>query len=294
MAFAAIPQGDRYVLSLYQSCYAQAMAHFHLNSGPGIQLILEDLMGQLEQTLDQGQPLNVNDTVYRTLCWYGDDTLHYSISQLLDGSATGSRRTILEALLRSVHPGDVEGLTNPDRIGEPTFEDMKEYAAAMAEEFGVEYFAGNRTAEILLWSLDYQMPALMTQYQAVDRLVETICSTPPEASSTAAYFSAHPVETGMLLSFDAQTDNATLRYCIYSFLRNDSEGLRGAVLCSLLDNLLGGEAIAYDAADAQDYFDHWQETVLQLYGANGEAYVRENLPVGTVLLECMGLLESTD
>lgn len=294
MAFAAIPQGDHYVLSLYQSCYAQAMAHFHLNSGPGIQLVLEDLMGQLEQTLDQGQPLNVNDTVYRTLCWYGDDTLHYSISQLLDGSITDNRRIILEALLQSIHPGDVEGLTSPDLIGEPTFEDMKEYAAAMAEEFGVEYFAGNRTAEILLWSLDYQIPALMTQYQEVDRLVETICSTPPEADSTVAYFSAHPVETGMLLSFDAQTNNATLRYCIYAFLRNDSEGLRGAVLCSLLDNLLGGEAIAYDAADAQDYFDHWQETVLQLYAANGEAYVQENLPIGTVLLECMGLLEPAE
>ena len=70
------------------------------------------------------------------------------------------------------------------RLGEPTFEDMKEYAAAMAEEFGVEYFAGNRTAEILLWSLDYQIPAMMTQYQEVDRLVATICSTPPELATS--------------------------------------------------------------------------------------------------------------
>ena len=290
MAFAAIPQGDRYVLSLYQSCYAQAAAHFHLNSGVGIQLVLEDLIGRLENALDRGQTLDVQDTVYQTLCWYGDDTLRYSISQLLDGSTTDNRRIILESLLRSIHPGDVEGLTSPDLSGEPTFEDMKEYAAAMAEESGMAYFGGNRTAEILLWSLGYRMPAMMTQYQEVDRLVETICSTPPEASSTAAYFNAHPVETGMLLS----TDNATLRYGFYSFLRNDSEGLRGAVLWSLLDNLLGGEAIAYEAADAQDYFDHWQETVLQLYGANGEAYVRENLPAGTVLLECMGLLEPAE
>ena len=294
MAFAAIPQGDRYVLSLYQSCYAQAAAHFHLNSGVGIQLVLEDLMGRLENALDRGQTLDVHDTVYQTLCWYGDDTLRYSISQLLDGSTTDNRRIILESLLRSIHPGDVEGLTSPDLSGEPTFEDMRDYAAAMAEESGVAYFGGNRTAEILLWSLGYRMPAMMTQYQEIDRLVETICSTPPEASSTAAYFNAHPVETGMLLSSDAQTDNATLRYCFYSFLRNDSEGLRGAVLWSLLDNLLGDEAIAYEAADAQDYFDHWQETVLQLYGANGEVYVRENLPAGTILLECMGLLKPAE
>ena len=282
---ADIPGGDDYMLSLSQSCYAEAVSHFHLNCDP----VIEGYVNQLVRKLDQGQEINSDDLSYRTLLCFGDDTLRYVIPQLLEANPTGNRRTVLEELLWTVHPGDVQGLTSPELNGDPTFEDMKDYAKSMADEYGVEYFAGNRTASILLWNLGYST-ATMPQYEEIDRLVEMICSTPSEASSTAAYLFMHPVETATLQSYG----DATLKYCFYAFLRQDSEGLRGAVLWSLMDSMLGGEAIGYDAADAQDYFNHWQGAILQTFEDNGEAYMRQNMPCGTILLECMGLLEAAN
>lgn len=298
--FWRIPNGYTYMESLFQTCYAQAIDYYGADMTDEISAAVDTLAIALHGDYDTLQALGTDvhrgntsselGSAYKTAVYSGDTTLRYAISRLLAGNEFAQRQKVFEELLWRIHPGDVEGLTSPNLNGDPTFEDMVDYAKAMADEYGVEYFAGNRTATLLLQALGYEIPYIMTRYQEIDRMVDMICSTPSEASSTAAYFAAHTIETGKLRTYYQSSDNATLKYCFYSFLRGDSQGLRGAVLWSLLDSILGDEAIGYDAVDAQDYFDHWQEAVLDTYEANGEAYMRENMPKGTLLLQCMGLI----
>lgn len=299
--FWRVPNGYTYMESLFQSCYAQAIDYYGADMTDEISAAVDTLAVALHGDYDTLKALGTDvhrgnasselAHAYETAVYSGDTTLRYTISRLLAGNDFAERQKVFEELLWRIHPGDAEGLTGPSLNGDPAFEDMVDYAKAMADEYGVEYFAGNRTATLLLQALGYEIPAIMTRYQEIDRMVDMICSTPSEASSTAAYFAAHPIETGKLRTYYQSSDNATLKYCFYSFLRGDSQGLRGAVLWSLMDSMLSGEAIGYDAIDAQDYFDHWKETVHQTYEDNGEAYMRENMPKGTLLLQCMGLID---
>lgn len=70
-----------------------------------------------------------------------------------------------------------------------------------------------------------QLP-LAEDANPVGDLLRTICSSPVEASSTAAYIQAHQAEYDRLVALEQET----LRYCFREFLAGQGQGLRGAVM----------------------------------------------------------------
>ena len=283
MSFGSLPGGADYAMSLYQSCYAQALLHFHLDPYGEIGALVDELAREMEQ----GREVNIQNIPDRVLWYYGDYTLQYVISQFLQGNQTGSRGELLELLLCSIHMEEVEPLESAYVSPQVTFDQWKDHVVRMAEGNGVEWYAGNRTATLLLNVLGYQIPGSMAVYQEIDRTVDMICSTPAAVSNPWGYVERHPVEYGQLLSYYNSGDYA-LTYCFHRFLRGDVYGLEDAVLRSLMEALLGGEAIGYDAQDGKDYFNTWMNHVLQTYEANSLSFMEENYPKSCLLLEILG------
>ncbi len=84
-----------------------------------------------------------------------------------------------------------------------------------------------------------------------------------------------------------QLGDYTLQYIFSRFLAGGVTEPEGKVLQSVMDALLGGEAIKTHTETGQAYFDAWREHTQRLQALNGDSFVRENLPKSWLLLQML-------
>ena len=112
-------------------------------------------------------------------------------------------------------------------------------------------------------------------------LIETIASSPAEASNPGAYIEANAYEYRELLYYG----DATLRYAYARFLAGGQTDLQSQILLSAMRELLGDEDpdIIADGS-AQSWFDQWKDQAVSLRDANSMAYMEEHYPKTALML----------
>ncbi len=128
--------------------------------------------------------------------------------------------------------------------------------------------------------------AQAVEYKALDtapvieRLFETIMSSPASSSAPGDYIDAHRPDYRELTYYG----DYTLRYVFSEFLKGGQTGLKGHLMRAVMDDLIGGEAIGMDAGTGQEYFDAWREHVQRMLSSIGEDAMRENYPKSSLML----------
>lgn len=113
-------------------------------------------------------------------------------------------------------------------------------------------------------------------------LLDSMMSSPSEASGTAAYIEAHREEYDEFLSYG---DDA-LRFVYREFgKRLGARGLRGALLQCAMEDLLGSEAIPFDASDGLDYYEKFWNHALNLLDSTSKEFVAEHYPKTYLFLQ---------
>ena len=163
--------------------------------------------------------------------------------------------------------------------------DGTEYASSIKEKF---------PADIVADALDTQQYVL-AETQAcyanavangeldaiLANLIETIASSPAEASNPGAYIEAHAFEYRELLYYG----EATLRYAYARFLVGGQTDLQSQILLSAMRELLGDENLSLPATgSAQEWFDQWKSEAINLRDANSMAYMQEHYPKTALML----------
>lgn len=69
------------------------------------------------------------------------------------------------------------------------------------------------------------------------------------------------------------------------FLKGGQTGLRGHIMRSVMDDLIGKEVLKLAANTGQEYFDTWCANTKQLYAENGATFMQESMPKGWLLLQ---------
>jgi beta-lactamase regulating signal transducer with metallopeptidase domain len=113
------------------------------------------------------------------------------------------------------------------------------------------------------------------------KLVESICSSPTEASNPRAYIDAHPIEYREMIYYGKHT----LLYCYTLFEQGGQTGLAGHIMASACRDILGEEDIDLLANTGQDWYDAFKESVLNLHRQNSDEYMKKNMPGSWLLLQ---------
>ena len=115
----------------------------------------------------------------------------------------------------------------------------------------------------------------------IERLFDTIASSPQTSSNPLDYMEAHPLEVRELTYYGA----STLRYIFGEFLQGGQTGLKGQLMESVLKQLAPDEMIRFHSGNGQEYFDEWLATVREERKAHDEAWMRDFCPAGLLLLQ---------
>lgn len=116
------------------------------------------------------------------------------------------------------------------------------------------------------------------------KLVETICSSPAEASNSWAYIDAHPIEYREMIYYG----NYTLRYCFTLFEQGGQTGLDGHIMASACRDILGKEEdIDLLANTGQDWYDAFKKQAENLRAKHGDDYMKKNKPGSWLLLQML-------
>lgn len=114
----------------------------------------------------------------------------------------------------------------------------------------------------------------------IEKLFETIMSSPAQASNPKDYVAAHSIDYRELTYYG----DHTLRYVFSEFLKGGQTGLKGQLMRAVMDDLIGGEAMAKTANSGQEYFDAWLEHGQRILSSIGMNAMRENYPKAYMLL----------
>ena len=117
----------------------------------------------------------------------------------------------------------------------------------------------------------------------IARLVETICSSPAEASNPQAYIDVHSIEYREMIYYGSYT----LRYCFSLFEQGGQTGLEGHIMAAACRDILGKEDIDIKADTGQEWYDAFKESVKDLRKEKGDDYIRENMPGSWILLQVL-------
>lgn len=117
----------------------------------------------------------------------------------------------------------------------------------------------------------------------IERFLDTIISSPSASSNPHDYIAAHDDVFRELTYFG----DYTLRYCFGEFLKGGQTDLRGHVMRALIDTLAPELALNLAANTGQEYFDAVRQAAERTYLANGEEWMKENMPQGWILIRMM-------
>jgi len=165
--------------------------------------------------------------------------------------------------------------------------DGSDYVSDIKEKFPKELHEDAIDGEKYILELNQAIYHEAVMYGRVDTesvieaLFETIESSPAYSSRPGDYIEAHPIDYRELTYYG----NYTLEYVFRKFLDGDQHGLRGHLMASVMNYLIGDEAIDYYAETGQAYFDEWFDTVKNLYAENGANWMQLNMPNGWLLLK---------
>lgn len=112
-------------------------------------------------------------------------------------------------------------------------------------------------------------------------LLAEIASSPQEASSTAAYLSAHPEAHQQLLDYG----DFTLRYCFSQFLMGGQTGLEGGLMWYLICELAPEAEQIPPAGSGQDCFDAWLSSARADMAEHGASWMEKHTPGALMLLQ---------
>ncbi len=114
----------------------------------------------------------------------------------------------------------------------------------------------------------------------IEKLFETIMSSPAHSSRPGDYLDAHKLDYRELTYYG----DYTLRYVFAEFLKGGQTGLKGQIMRAVMDDLLGAEAVEINADDGQAYFNAWREEVRRRLTSMGMEAVRHGYPKSYLLL----------
>lgn len=80
---------QKFILMQIQHCYAQAISHARLDTEPIISGLLKEICSSPEVSSAPGDYINDNNSEYRELLYYGDDTIRYCLERFEGGNETG-------------------------------------------------------------------------------------------------------------------------------------------------------------------------------------------------------------
>ena len=118
----------------------------------------------------------------------------------------------------------------------------------------------------------------------VSTLLDTIASSPASSSNPVDYISAHEGEYLKLM----YCGDYTLRYAYTQFLKGGQTDLRGKIMETAVQQLLGFEAPNISAGTAQEWFDQWKTQAEDLLSKNTSDYMKTNYPKTAMMLEMAG------
>lgn len=114
----------------------------------------------------------------------------------------------------------------------------------------------------------------------IEKLFETIMSSPASSSNPGDYIDAHKLDYRELTYYG----DYTLRYVFSEFMKGGQTGLKGHLMRMVMDDLIGGEAMPLDEDNGQEYFDAWREHAKRELLSMGEEAMRENYPKSYLML----------
>jgi len=168
-----------------------------------------------------------------------------------------------------------------------TPQDGSGYAPSIKAKFPADIYADALDTQKYILAHTQVCYAQAVEYGAVDtgavidKLLATICDSPTPMSNPGDYINAHRTEYQELLYYG----NYTLQYGYAEFLRSGQTDLRSQIMLAALRELLGGEAISFEAGTAQEWFDAFRANAEALRRQNGDAFMAKNLPRTWLLLQ---------
>ncbi|HKL79065.1 MAG TPA: M56 family metallopeptidase [Mobilitalea sp.] len=115
----------------------------------------------------------------------------------------------------------------------------------------------------------------------IEKLLDTITSSPAVASNPGAYIDEHPTEYSKLLYYG----DYTLRYVFAEFLEGNQTGLKGHIMLAAIRDLIGSEDYTIDADAPQQWFDEWKNNAVRMRDVNSMEYMEKNNPKAYILLQ---------
>lgn len=93
---------QQYVLAQIQNCYAQAVAHFQVDTDAVIEGLLDIIQSSPAASSNPADYIDAHPIEYRELTYLGDHTLRYIKNALQAGGETGLKEHILQRLLEDL------------------------------------------------------------------------------------------------------------------------------------------------------------------------------------------------
>lgn len=123
-----------------------------------------------------------------------------------------------------------------------------------------------------------------TSYQRINKLLNTIASSPENSATPKTNINAHPDEYKELLSYN----NETLRFIYSEFLKGGQTDFRGKIMQEIMIDLLDGEAVKLHTDNGQEYFDAFLQHAKEIYSQKGNLNMEKFNPKAYMLLEMIG------
>lgn len=117
----------------------------------------------------------------------------------------------------------------------------------------------------------------------IERLFETIMSSPATSSNPGDYIEEHPIEYRELTYYC----DYTLQYVFSEFLKGGQTGLKGHLMRIVMDELAPESQLRLHTETGQEYFDVWRSEAEELESENGLAYMKKNTPAMYLLLQML-------
>ena len=171
-----------------------------------------------------------------------------------------------------------------------TPEDGSYYAPSIREKFPDDIEAAALDTQAYL---EEQMRACYAQVigahnvvptAAIQSYLDTICSSPDEASNPSAYLKQHPIEYRTLLYYG----DYTLQYCFARFEQGGQTGLAGHIMAIACRQILGErDAGKTNAETGQAWYDAFKQSALKLRTENGDDAIQKTHPGAWKLLQML-------
>ncbi len=115
---------------------------------------------------------------------------------------------------------------------------------------------------------------IISQEDSTAALFEIMMSYPQYSSNPGEYLAAHPEEHEMLLA----DKTASLQYIFSEFLRGGQTGLKGYLMCIILDELAPEAQVKTEAGMGQAYFEEWMRNAERTMEEHENTWIEKNQP----------------